>query len=399
MKLNLNPSLSLNQNHQLRVAHRVHVANFISLPEFSFSDLVQKVEKDPLFLHYRNVTNKERLFSYQRYPRTGISAGFLEINENVVSASSPGMTDQFLEDKKEIIDLCQRIGMENFKDYFLYNEGNRSLDEISERCNLTLDGTRKIRELVDRLALDEEFNQTGKGSDTEAHEHYSKIATIEKERSGNFTVSYTSLRYGRGRYVIDHEKFETLKNSPHTSKEEIHYLENIIKTLELINTRKSIIYQTLEKIVERQRPFLLSKDPGQLNSMTQLEMGREMDIHSSSISRAIYGKSVGTPWGEEIPLKFFFVRGPVHKIKAAIYLLLDQEEELIRGEKLALPYRDDEIRNLLKVEHKMDAAVRTVAKYRSELGIANVYERMMSYKGKISPSIHSKSFSKLDLAY
>ncbi|MFN0118805.1 MAG: hypothetical protein ACKVQC_11015 [Elusimicrobiota bacterium] len=381
-------SLKLNQSvglaHQHRLAHRVKLANFISLPEVSFHDLVQQVEKDPLFLHYKSSINNNRIFRYQRYPRTGISTGFLEINEDIVSAPSSGITDQYLSDKKEIIDLCQKIGMDNFKEYFLYNDKDRSLEEISKHCNLSTTGTKKIMELVDKLALDEEFQKSSEnpGNSPSSHEHYSKIASIEKDHSGEFTVYYNSLRYGRGRYVIDHEKFDSLKNAPNRAQEEIRYLENLIKTMELINTRKSIIYQTIEKIMDRQRPFLLSKDPGQLNSLTQLEMGREMDIHSSSISRAIYGKSIGMPWGEEIPLKFFFVRGPIHKVKAAIYLLIDHEEKLIGEKKLILPYRDDELRNLLKVEYQMGVAVRTVAKYRADLGIANVYERSINYKTK-----------------
>lgn len=229
---------SVNLLHQHRLAHRVKIANFISLPEVSFSSLVQQVENDPLFLHYRSVANQERIFRYQRYPRTGMSSGFFEMNENTLSVPAPNITEEFLSEKQEIIELCQRIGMENFKDYFLYHEGNFSLEDISARCKLSMESTKKIMGLVDRLALEEEFHRNGKNAEPGNIERYSKIANIEKDSAGNFTVTYTSLRYGRGRYVIDHEKFETLKNSKNASKEEIHYLENMIKTLELINTRK-----------------------------------------------------------------------------------------------------------------------------------------------------------------
>lgn len=205
MRLSLNPALSLRLSHQHRLAHRVKLANIMSLPEVSFSELVQQVEKNPLFQIYRNSSNpRDYLFQYQRFPRTGISTRFLEINDSVTPApNSPHETDRFLEDKREIVRLCQKIGMDNFKSFFLYNDQGISTEDISHACKLPQEGVRKIQELIDRLALDEEFTYASRHLNPEAHEHYTKIADIEKDTSGEFIANYVSLRYGKGRYVID----------------------------------------------------------------------------------------------------------------------------------------------------------------------------------------------------
>jgi hypothetical protein len=62
----------------------------MSLPEDSFGQLVLSVERNPLFRRFFLTDDPgKKLFSYQRYPRTGLTSGFLELRDE---ASPPPAT-------------------------------------------------------------------------------------------------------------------------------------------------------------------------------------------------------------------------------------------------------------------------------------------------------------------
>ena len=179
--------------------------------------------------------------------------------------------------------------------------------------------------------------------------------------------------------MIDYNKISDIKKGCSLTKDEFSHLKDLVQTMELINARKSTLTQILEKIMERQKSYLDGRDPGMLRSLTQLELARELDIHSSTISRVVSGKSILSPWNEEIPLKVFLVKGPVNQVKSALYSILSEEEKQFLNGKIQLPYRDDEIKNLLAADFRLEVATRTVAKYRAEIGLPNIYERAKSY--------------------
>jgi RNA polymerase sigma-54 factor len=88
--------------------------------------------------------------------------------------------------------------------------------------------------------------------------------------------------------------------------------------------------------------------------MTRAEVAELMDVHESTVSRAVAGKSVALPDGRIIPLARFFDRSlPVR----------DRIKEIIENE--TKPLTDSAITDILHAEG-IDIARRTVAKYRAQ---------------------------------
>lgn len=142
-----------------------------------------------------------------------------------------------------------------------------------------------------------------------------------------------------------------------------------------VESRKSTIYRVLEKIVEKQKDSL---DYGEdhLHPMTLKEVAEELNLHESTISRAIRDKYVYTPKGI-IKIKKFFTQGIVTNgfsedistvnIKNAIKKLIDEENK-------KKPISDQNICDKLN-DMNMNISRRTVAKYREELGIKSSSKR------------------------
>lgn len=104
------------------------------------------------------------------------------------------------------------------------------------------------------------------------------------------------------------------------------------------------------------------------------EVAEGIDMHESTVSRAVRGKYLQTSGGS-IALKSFFVRGiakdqsqvSVDTVKKAI-------ADLIKEENKEKPLSDQAITRALK-DRGVSIARRTVAKYREELGFFSSSKR------------------------
>ena len=92
---------------------------------------------------------------------------------------------------------------------------------------------------------------------------------------------------------------------------------------------------------------------------SQTELAKKIGLNPSSVSRAIGGKSIDTPWGEEVPLKHFFPR-PKRFKKELLRRLLETEMGLASDETIRV-----------KLQQKFGVAIsrRSVASLRQELKI------------------------------
>jgi RNA polymerase sigma-54 factor len=105
-----------------------------------------------------------------------------------------------------------------------------------------------------------------------------------------------------------------------------------------------------------QREFILYGDEC-LKPLTRAILSTELQVHESTISRAVAGKSVQLPNGRIIPLARFFDRS-LH-IRTALKQIIEQEQA---------PLSDTELVVLLR-RQGYAVARRTVAKYRAMEGI------------------------------
>jgi RNA polymerase sigma-54 factor len=123
-----------------------------------------------------------------------------------------------------------------------------------------------------------------------------------------------------------------------------------------IEQRWQTLRDIVRHLVDYQRDFLLHGD-GHLKPLTRAQLAEIMDVHESTISRAVADKNVQLPGGRIVPLARFFDRSV--PAKQAIKELIDRESK---------PLSDQELVGRL-AQQGYHIARRTVAKYREALDI------------------------------
>lgn len=357
---------------------RLKMARVLAMPEDSFGQLVLSVERDPLFRKFLHTDDPRRkLFSYQRFPRTGLTSGFLEMRDDVSPATGDADIQSLLDEKRDLIDLCHRIGRSNFETYFLYADRTGSPETIAKACGLTPDEAKRLLDLTTQIGIRAEFYNAPNASPAN-YNAFSRVAHIERD-GDVFSIRYTSLRYGRGRYAINYEKMEALKKDPTLTPADKRALRKLVQSMELVNARRSTMNQILDAITEHQKNFLVSGKEEDLKDFTQDRLAARLGVHPSTVCRAVASKAILSPWNQELPLRDFLGRGSLHGILADLLRLIEREESLYRAGKIPLPYRDPELAAQLKKEKGAVLAVRTISKYRSLAGIPNIYARAKTY--------------------
>jgi len=131
-----------------------------------------------------------------------------------------------------------------------------------------------------------------------------------------------------------------------------------------IQQRTNTIVRLMKRVVILQREFIIHGDR-HLNPVTRASLAVELDVHESTISRAVASKTVQLPTGHIVPLSKFFDRS-LH-IRAALKQIIQKETK---------PLSDNQIAKDLK-KQGFGVARRTVAKYRSMEGILPSHLRQM----------------------
>ncbi|WP_343763019.1 RNA polymerase factor sigma-54 [Clostridium oceanicum] len=157
-------------------------------------------------------------------------------------------------------------------------------------------------------------------------------------------------------------------------KEAVSYVkEKLDKALFLIKSiqnRKSTVYRVLEKILEIQKDYF---DYGieYLKPMTLKEIADSLEMHESTISRAIRDKYIYTNKGT-ILIKSLFTTGitsnNVTGQDISVQLIKKKIKEYIEDEDKKKPLSDQKIADKLK-DKDIKISRRTVAKYREEMKI------------------------------
>jgi len=142
--------------------------------------------------------------------------------------------------------------------------------------------------------------------------------------------------------------------------------------VDALEGRKATLLRVARVVFEHQRAFL-EHGPGHKTPLGMGDVAGILGLHVSTISRAVSGKSVQTPWGIE-PLRDFFQTGVGEQDGTARDELREIVRTLFEQEDKTAPLSDDDaVTSLAQRGHKL--ARRTVAKYRKELGIPSSYRR------------------------
>src|ERR1700726_4464232 len=135
-----------------------------------------------------------------------------------------------------------------------------------------------------------------------------------------------------------------------------------------IHQRQQTISNIAHEIVKRQREFF-DKGSAFLKPMTMVQIADAVGVHETTVSRAISGKYMSTPQGV-FEMKYFFTPGyqTASGETMSNTSVKDAIQDLISRESANKPLSDQEIVKILS-ERGIPLARRTVAKYRSELGL------------------------------
>lgn len=161
------------------------------------------------------------------------------------------------------------------------------------------------------------------------------------------------------------------------NKEVITYIGEKVNQInwiqKCIQSRNETLQAVAKAIVKRQEHFF-RYGPRHLNILRMRDIAEMVELHESTVSRAVKDKYLQCSSGI-YPLRYFFVKGVENEENSTSSESVKWElERIISEEKHEKPYSDRQLADLLTAAG-IEISRRTVAKYREELGIAKSTER------------------------
>lgn len=162
------------------------------------------------------------------------------------------------------------------------------------------------------------------------------------------------------------------------SEETKEYISNKLKqaewAMQCISKRESTLLETAKCIVEHQKEFFIRPD-GQLKPLRMADVAECMQVHESTVSRAVRDKYLQCDRGV-LPLNTFFSKALSSEGTGSISADSIQQKIrlMIEDENKKKPFSDRELTEKLQKEG-IQISRRTVAKYREAMGIAGASGR------------------------
>ncbi len=195
-------------------------------------------------------------------------------------------------------------------------------------------------------------------------------ATVEIDQAGDLQV-VANRDYSPRLRISQH--YLDMLTDPSVSDEAKSYVrEKLTASRQLINSlaqRESTIVRIARSLVKFQRAFF-TEGIDRLQPLTMAEVAADLEVHETTVSRAVAGKYLMTPQGM-LPFRFFFTSGYHHAdsgARVSSQTIKQKLQELVSSEDRRSPLSDQRLREKLR-EQGFDLARRTIAKYREELGI------------------------------
>ena len=163
-------------------------------------------------------------------------------------------------------------------------------------------------------------------------------------------------------------------------QEMINYINKKIKRIDFIikciEQRRQTLYKIGNVILEKQKKYFEKNED--IIPMKQKDIALELNVHESTISRAIKNKYLESLRGI-VKIKSFFSIGYDKKnISISSLTIKKYISEIISNEKNGVIYSDEKIRKFINEKYEINISRRTVAKYRKELKIYNKNVRKIS---------------------
>ena len=236
--------------------------------------------------------------------------------------------------------------------------------QIAKALGISIECVAEAAENIGRLSPNPggEFDPTG-------NPYILPDVIIEKNDDGNWGASLTgehlpSLRINDfykdmiGKTGVDAKARAFLRD-------QIRDGRSLIRSISL---RQETILAIAHKLIEQQSPFL-EKGPRHLRPLTMNDIADELQLHATTVSRAVAGKYILTPQGL-MEMRAFSATGYQTDSGSEVSNAGVREaiQQLITQEKHTKPLSDNAITKALATQG-IKVARRTVAKYREQLNI------------------------------
>jgi len=154
-------------------------------------------------------------------------------------------------------------------------------------------------------------------------------------------------------------------------------IQQALFIMNCIEQRRRTLINVSNYIIHTQQAFLLNTGP--LHGISAKVAAKELNIHPSTISRAMHNKYIQTPIGTFLG-KYFFKTGYKREKKIQPYNVSNQEilnsiKKIISSEKKNKPYTDSDLAKLL-LKEDIQLSRRSITNFRKNYNIKNSYERL-----------------------
>jgi RNA polymerase sigma-54 factor len=169
-----------------------------------------------------------------------------------------------------------------------------------------------------------------------------------------------------------------LRNSGDEARQYVEQkLRSAMWLIKSVDQRQRTLRKVTQSIVKFQRDFL-DKGLAHLKPLSLRDVGEDIGMHESTISRVTTNKYVETPQGL-FELKYFFHSGIASGDGEMVSSVSVKKmiQDLLANEDPSKPLSDQEVALILK-GRALTIARRTVAKYREELGILPSHQRRLA---------------------
>ncbi|WP_236636407.1 RNA polymerase factor sigma-54 [Pradoshia eiseniae] len=169
---------------------------------------------------------------------------------------------------------------------------------------------------------------------------------------------------------IEGQHDEAAERYMHQKRMEYRWLQKAIQQ------RNETLLHVTYAIIEKQLDYFLTGKSDSIKPLVMKEIADVLEIHESTVSRAVRDKMIETPFGT-IPMRMFFSSSlqTDQKADASALKVKKEIEKLVGSEDKAAPLSDQAISDYLKQNSGIVISRRTVSKYREQLGIPSSAKR------------------------
>jgi len=180
------------------------------------------------------------------------------------------------------------------------------------------------------------------------------------------------------RLILDHDLLKKVLKDKEASELARDRAAEARALLQALAYREGTILRISRAIVQAHPRFFLT-DPGPLSPLSRADIADRIDLHPSTVGRAVARKAVDFQ-GRVYPLSFFFSSSLPHggTDKVSAHEVQTMMRQILSDEGPSKIFSDTEIQQRLRAEG-VDIARRTIAKYRGCMNVPSSSQRRRLY--------------------